>query len=236
MPIPVEHAGTDVRRVAALGLRQRADIVRGRAGQIDRALGIARSDRQFVHVNIGRVQQAAFLADGQNGERIRAGLGRDAGAFQRVERDVDLRRATDEVGGPLLVEKSSRGAAFGDYDNDGDIDVLISALDDRPTLLRNDTTGGHWLTIRLEGTTSNRSAIGAKVIIEAAGGKQIAEVRSGGSYISHNDSRVHFGLGDAQVVDVVSIRWPTGKVQTVRSLAADRFYVAREGTGIRSGR
>jgi hypothetical protein len=147
-----------------------------------------------------------------------------------------FRPATDEAGGPLLVEKSSRGAAFGDYDNDGDIDVLISALDDRPSLLRNDTAGGHWFTMRLEGTTSNRSAIGAKVTIEAAGDRQIAEVRSGGSYISHNDSRVHFGLGEAQVVDVVSIRWPTGKVQTVRSLAADRFYVAREGTGIRSGR
>ena len=67
-------------------------------------------------------------------------------------------------------------------------------------------------------------------------GRQVAEVRSGGSYISQNDSRVHFGLGDAQVVDVVTIRWPTGKVQTVRSLAADRFYVAREGGAIRAGR
>jgi len=147
-----------------------------------------------------------------------------------------FRLASDEVGGPLLVAKSNRGAAFGDYDNDGDIDVLISALDDRPTLLRNDTPGGHWFTMRLEGTLSNRSAIGAKVTVQTAAGRQMAEVRSGGSYISQNDSRVHFGLGDAQVADVVTIRWPTGKVQTVRSLAADRFYVAREGGAIHAGR
>ena len=140
-----------------------------------------------------------------------------------------FRHVTDEVGGALTIEKSYRGAAFGDYDNDGDIDVVISALDDRPTLLRNDTTGGHWFTMRLEGTTSNRSAIGAKVTIEAGGRRQVAEVRSGGSYISHNDSRVHFGLGDATGVDSVTVRWPTGKIQTERSLAGDRFYVAREG-------
>jgi hypothetical protein len=147
-----------------------------------------------------------------------------------------FRRVSDEVGGALLIERSSRGVAFGDYDNDGDIDVLISVLDERPTLLRNDTAGGHWFTMRLEGTTSNRSAIGAKVTIQAGGTQQAAEVRSGGSYVSHNDLRVHFGLGDAQVVDVVTIRWPTGKVLTVRSLAADRFYVAREGSAIHAGR
>jgi predicted nucleotidyltransferase len=147
-----------------------------------------------------------------------------------------FRQVTDEVGGPLAIEKSYRGAAFGDYDNDGDIDVVISALDDRPTLLRNDTTGGHWFTMRLEGTTSNRSAIGAKVTVEAGGRRQVAEVRSGGSYISNNDSRVHFGLGQATGVDSVTIRWPTGKIQTERSLAVDRFYVAREGGAIQIGR
>jgi hypothetical protein len=148
-----------------------------------------------------------------------------------------FRQVADEAGGPLTIEKSYRGAAFGDYDNDGDIDVVISALDDRPTLLRNDTTGGHWFTMQLEGTTSNRSAIGAKVTIEAGGRRQTAELRSGGSYVSHNDTRVHFGLGDARGVDSVTIRWPTGNVQTVRApLAADRFYVAREGGVIQAGR
>jgi hypothetical protein len=147
-----------------------------------------------------------------------------------------FKHATEEVGGPLLVERSSRGAAFGDYDSDGDIDVLVSVLDDRPMLLRNDTAGGHWITIRLEGTTSNRSAIGAKVTIEAGGRKQVAEVRSGGSYVSHNDTRVHFGLGEAGSVDSVSIRWPTGKVQSVRTLGADQFHVAREGGAVQPGR
>ena len=140
-----------------------------------------------------------------------------------------FRQSPTEVGGPLLIEKSSRGAAFGDVDNDGDIDVLVSALDDRPLLLRNDSTGGHWITVRLEGATSNRSAIGAKVIIEAGGRRQIVEVRSGGSYISHNDMRAHFGLGAATTVDRLTIRWPNGNSETVDSLSVDRFYVAREG-------
>jgi hypothetical protein len=147
-----------------------------------------------------------------------------------------FRHATDEIGGQLLVQKSSRGTAFGDYDNDGDIDMLVSVLDEGPMLLRNDTAGGHWVTLRLEGTVSNRSAIGAKVTVEAAGRRHVAEVRSGGSYVSQNDKRVHVGLGPATAVDRVSIRWPNGKVETAGTLAADRFYVAREGAGIQQGR
>ena len=147
-----------------------------------------------------------------------------------------FRHITEKVGGPLLLEKSSRGAAFGDVDNDGDIDVLVSVIDDRPTLLRNDTTGGHWITIALEGARSNRSAIGAKVTIEAGGRRQIAEVRSGGSYMSHNDLRVRFGLGAAATVDRISIRWPLGSIEEARKLAADRFYTAREGAGISRSR
>jgi hypothetical protein len=144
-----------------------------------------------------------------------------------------LRHVSEEVGGPLLLEKSSRGAAFGDVDNDGDADVLISVLDDLPVLLRNDATGNHWITISLEGTTSNRSAIGAKVTIQAGGRRQVAEVRSGGSYVSHNDRRVRFGLGDATSVDRISIRWPLGLIEEAKNLAADRFYTAREGEGIK---
>ena len=144
-----------------------------------------------------------------------------------------LRHVTETVGGPLLLEKSSRGAAFGDFDNDGDADVLISVLDDLPMLLRNDTTGNHWITVSLEGTKSNRSGIGAKVTIEAGGRRQVAEVRSGGSYASHNDRRVRFGLGDATTVDRLSIRWPLGLVEEATQLAADRFYIAREGAGIK---
>jgi hypothetical protein len=143
-----------------------------------------------------------------------------------------LRHVTDAVGGPLLLEKSSRGAAFGDVDNDGDADVLISVLDDLPMLLRNDAAGNHWITFSLEGMKSNRSAIGAKVTIEARGRRQVAEVRSGGSYASHNDRRVRFGLGDATTVDRVSIRWPLGAAEELKGLAADRIYRVREGAGI----
>jgi hypothetical protein len=147
---------------------------------------------------------------------------------------------TSDVGGPLLVEKSYRGAAFGDYDDDGDTDVLVSVLDAGPVLLRNESArsaSSHWITLRLEGTASNRSAVGAKVTVEAGGRRQIAEVRSGGSYVSQNDFRVHMGLGAATSVERVTIRWPNGKAETVATpLAADRFYVAREGAGIQPGK
>jgi hypothetical protein len=141
---------------------------------------------------------------------------------------------TDQVGGGLLIEKSSRGAAFGDYDNDGDIDILVVNLDDRPTLLRNDSAGGnHWITVGLVGTRSNRDAIGARVRVTAGGRTQTSEVRSGGSYLSQNDRRAHFGLGVADRVEQVQIRWPSGLVETINGLSADRFYVAREGQGVR---
>jgi hypothetical protein len=149
------------------------------------------------------------------------------GRFQEVSR---------EVGGAVLEPKSSRGTAFGDFDNDGDIDVLVVNNDEPPTLLRNDTAGGRWITVRLEGTASNRDAIGAHVTIEAAGTRQIAEVRSGGSYISNNDVRVHFGLGDRTKVDRLQIRWPNGHIETAADLLSNRFYVAREGSGVREGK
>jgi hypothetical protein len=144
-----------------------------------------------------------------------------------------LRKVTANVGGGLALARSSRGAAFGDYDNDGDVDILISNIDDRPTLLRNDSGGGRWITMRLVGTKSNRDGIGAKVTVAAGGRRQIAEVRAGGSYVSHNDPRLHFGLGKDSAVDGVEIRWPSGLVERVQRLEANRFYEAREGSGIR---
>jgi enediyne biosynthesis protein E4 len=146
-----------------------------------------------------------------------------------------------EVGGGLAIRKSSRGAAFGDYDNDGDIDVVVVNIDDRPTLLRNDTaSGNHWITLQLEGDAgksgpgpkSSRDAVGARVRLEAGGRAQVAEVRAGGSYLSSNDARQHFGLGPAARVERVEITWPSGRVETVSGLPADRFYLAREGQGV----
>jgi hypothetical protein len=130
----------------------------------------------------------------------------------------------------FLAGKSARGSAVGDFDNDGDLDILSINLNDRPNLYRND--GGnrnHWIGFRLEGTRSNRSAIGARVEIEAGGRKQISEVRSGGNYISHDDMRIHFGLGEILRVDRVRIRWPNGNTEELGGFEAGRFVVIREG-------
>jgi hypothetical protein len=134
-----------------------------------------------------------------------------------------------EVSEDLLVGKSARGSAVADYDNDGDLDILTVNLNDRPSFYRNE--GGnrnHWISIKLEGTRSNRRAIGARVEIEAGGRKQISEVLSGGSYLSHDDMRVHFGLGDATRVDRIRIRWPNGNAQEPGGFDADRFVTIRE--------
>ena len=151
--------------------------------------------------------------------------------FRNLGRGL-FRQVTDTAGSGMRIEKSSRGAAFGDYDNDGDIDVLVVNMDDRPTLLRNDSDGGHWITVRLVGTRSNRDGIGAKVTVESGGRTRIAEVRSGGSYVSHNAMRAHFGLGQSRNVDRITIRWPSGRIDSAAGLTADRFYVAREGKGL----
>jgi enediyne biosynthesis protein E4 len=146
-----------------------------------------------------------------------------------------FRHVAATAGGGLLVEESTRGAAFGDFDNTGTVDVLLVNMDAPPTLLRNDTAGGNWITLRLEGTVSNRDAVGARVTAEAGGRRQTIDVRSGGSYLSHHDMRVHVGLGRAAHVDRLVIRWPSGLVETVTGVAANRFYVAREGSGVRPG-
>jgi hypothetical protein len=167
------------------------------------------------------------------------GLGTRYAQRKQLFKNVDGKRfqnITDEVGGGLLIETSSRGAAFGDYDNDGKVDVVVVNMNDRPTLLHNETVSGlHWATIRLVGTESNRDGIGARLQVSAGGRKQTGEVRSGGSYLSHNDLRAHFGLGHADRIDRLEIRWPSGLVETVTGVPADRFYVAQEGQGVKPG-
>jgi hypothetical protein len=144
-----------------------------------------------------------------------------------------FRHVSEQVGGGLLLERSSRGAAFGDYDNDGDVDALIVNMNDRPTLLRNDTPqGNHWVTITVVGSKSNRDGIGARLRVDAGGRRQTVEVRGDGSYLSYSDTRAHVGLGTATRVNRLEIRWPSGLVESLSNLAADRFYVAREGSGV----
>jgi len=133
------------------------------------------------------------------------------------------------LGGDLMMPRPARGAAFGDYDNDGDIDVLSINMNSRPNLYRNDGGKNSWIGFRLVGTSSNRDAIGARIEIEAGGRTQVGEVRSGGSYLSHNDMRVHFGLGPATRVDRVRIRWPDGKTEMREGINARQYVTIREG-------
>jgi enediyne biosynthesis protein E4 len=138
----------------------------------------------------------------------------------------------DKAGPGLTSRHSSRGCAFGDFDNDGDLDVLIVNLNELPSLLRNDVRGSrHWLKVKLIGTTSNRSAIGARVTVRYGGKLQVQEVSSQSSFYSCNDSRLHFGLGSATAADL-EIRWPSGKKESYASIACDQLVTIREGTGI----
>jgi hypothetical protein len=139
-----------------------------------------------------------------------------------------------ENAGPGILEKvSGRGCATGDFDNDGDVDVVVNCVNDVPQLLRCDNaTGNTWIKIKCVGTKSNRSAIGARVYCVTGQRKQMDEVRSGGSYISQNDLRVHFGLAKAETADI-EIRWPSGQVDKLPGLRANRIYTVVEGKGIK---
>jgi hypothetical protein len=146
--------------------------------------------------------------------------------------DGRFRDVTDQVGGGLLAEKSSRGAAFGDVDNDGDVDVLVINMNDRPTLLRNDSDAVNtWITLKLLAKGPNRDAIGARVVLEDGSLRQVAEVRTGGSYLSHNDMRVHFGLGRRAAVPPVQVRWPDGEVERFAGLTVNRIHALHQGRG-----
>jgi hypothetical protein len=136
-----------------------------------------------------------------------------------------------EAGTAIGARHCSRGAAFGDFDNDGDIDVLIMNVNEPPTLLRNDAPpGNHWIKIRLEGTKSNRSAIGARVLVHYGGKVQVQELLSQSSFLSSNDPRLHFGLGAVTTVDI-EVHWPSGQVEQIKSVAADQLLTLREGAG-----
>lgn len=135
--------------------------------------------------------------------------------------------------GPGITEaKSSRGAAFGDFDNDGDMDVLVMNMSDAPSLLRNDlTNANHWLKVELQGTRSNRDAIGASVTAVAGDLRQRDVVLSQGSYVSRNDPRLHFGLEKRTAVDQLIVRWPNGETESFPGAPADRLVRLVEGSG-----
>jgi hypothetical protein len=137
------------------------------------------------------------------------------------------------AGAAVTAANVGRGCAFGDLDNDGDIDIIVNNLDGPPSLLRNDSAHrNHSLMIKCVGTRSNRSAIGARARVVAGGRAQIGEVMSGSGYYSQNDLRLHFGLGGAARVDLVEVAWPSGQKETFRDLDADQLLVVRESEGI----
>ena len=140
-----------------------------------------------------------------------------------------FRDISSSAGSALMEQHSSRGAAFGDYDNDGVVEIVVNNQNEPPSLLRHTSVpGNHWVTLRLEGRRANRSGIGARVTVKSGALVQIGEVRSGGSYLSQSDLRLHFGLGKETKIDAVEILWPGGRKQAVNDVPADSITMIRE--------
>jgi hypothetical protein len=175
-----------------------------------------------IFISNGHVYPEVGETDAESGYRERKVLYRNLGNGKFA--DVSL------AGGPGILEQvPGRGCAFGDFDNDGDPDVLVNCINDVPQLLRCDqSTGNNWIKVKTIGVKSNRSGIGARIYCSTADGRcQMDEVRSGGSYISQSDFRVHFGLGKATRAEL-EIRWPSGIVDRVRA-AANCVITVTEG-------
>ena len=179
-----------------------------------------------------------FVANGHVYPQIEGaypgGMYRQRKLVYRNLRDGTFAEVAQALGAALMEPRASRGAAFGDYDDDGDVDIIVNDLDGPPMLLRNDggSRAGHWISLKLVGTRSNRNAVGAKVWLKAGGLTQVDEVRSGDSYLSHSDWRLHFGLGSATRVPEVIIRWPNGSTEKLTNLPIDKVVTVVEGKSL----
>jgi hypothetical protein len=147
-------------------------------------------------------------------------------------RDGTFRNASGEAGPDAAKRVLGRGAAFADLDNDGDLDIVVACLDARPLVLRNDSAGGHWLMLRTVGRRSNRDGIGTRVTVRTDALSQVWEVKRTVGIYSCSDPRAHFGLGEARRADLVRVEWPSGKVDELRDVPADRHYRANEAEGL----
>jgi hypothetical protein len=126
------------------------------------------------------------------------------------------------------IVKVSRGAAFGDLDGDGRVDIVVNNLDDQPTVLLNRSESGNWIALKLVGRRSNRDAVGARVTITAGGRKQVAVLQAGHSYLSQSDMKLHFGLGAMKKIDTIEIRWPRGQLQRLSDVTPNQVLRIEE--------
>jgi enediyne biosynthesis protein E4 len=177
-----------------------------------------------------------FLADGHVYPEVDSkGLNvtfRERKSLYWNERNGKFKDISLESGPGITAPFNSHGVAAANFDNDGQVEILVNTSHDHPSLLKNYGNHGNWILLSLIGTKSNRDAIGARVTVRVGDHQQTQEVRSGGGYISQSDFRLHFGLGGATKVDSVEIRWPSGLTQRLQNVPANRIIRIREGVGI----
>ena len=148
-------------------------------------------------------------------------------------RDGTFAEVGAQLGAPFAEKRTGRGAAFGDIDNDGDVDVVINNLDGSPQVLRNDGgNANNSILIKTIGVKSNRDGIGARIKIVSGDLTQIDEVHSGGSYLSQSDLRLHFGLEKRTKIDLVEVRWPSGTIDKITNASVNKILTVKEGQGL----